>query len=66
MRTIQYYTKNVYGKETIYLAAADDRRSWQNLTGRKTVTKSDMVYLSQLAGFTVEDTFERVFEPVGA
>lgn len=62
MKTIKYYTKNVYGNELMYLADANDAHNWYRLTGKKTIDAYAMEALKSLAG--VE--FERVFEPVAA
>lgn len=64
---IEYYTKSVYGNELIYLF--DESGSgegpdfhWLHMTGKKTITRSEMQHLTQLTGVI----FERVFEPVEA
>lgn len=56
--TINYYSKDIYGQTMFYLATAEARTKWQLLSGKKTITKYDMIRLSELTG--VE--FERVFE----
>lgn len=57
--TIDYYTKSVFGRNVCYLS--DDRQAmqWNSLTGRKTITNSEMAVLTNLTGAT----FNRVFEP---
>lgn len=57
--TLKYYTKQVYGKTVIYLADDLDAHNWHMLSGRKTITSSDMTNLTALTGVQ----FERVFEP---
>lgn len=59
MKTIQYYTKHVYGKELMYIADPDQANEWHNLTGSKTISPYLMTRLTNLTGVK----FERVFEP---
>lgn len=56
--TINYYTKEVYGKTLYYLANANDSHNWYRLTGKKTIDGYDMEALKSLTGVT----FTRVFE----
>lgn len=56
--TINYYSKEVYGQTKYYFANADDRQSWYNLTGRKTINTADMSNIGLM--FNVK--FNRVFE----
>ena len=59
MKTIPFYSREVYGNTLYYLANEDDRRMWRNISGRKTITKLDMASLTTLSNVK----FERVFEP---
>lgn len=61
IKCLQYYTKNVYGNEMLYLAKQSDRTLWLRLTGLKTITTVQMVVLTELTGIA----FERVFGPEG-
>jgi hypothetical protein len=47
---IQFYVKNVYGVNNMYIL--DDRQAKlvQTLTGRKTINQSDIEALTELAG----------------
>lgn len=56
--TITFYTKEVYGKQLIYLANKAETRHWHAITGKKTITGDDMTHLNLLTGAT----FIRVFE----
>jgi hypothetical protein len=56
---INYYSTEVYGQTRYYLANAADAKRWHILSGRKTITSTDMNQLNLLTG--VE--FVRVFEP---
>lgn len=56
--TINYYSKEVYGQTLFYLASQADANTWHRMTGRKTITSSDMAYMEVLTGVT----FERVFD----
>ena len=47
---IKFYRKNVFGVERLYLASEENDASWQGLTGRKTITKDDMKFLTELTG----------------
>lgn len=59
--TIQYFTKSVYGVNTLYLTGID-AFNWCQLTGKKTINAEDMHYMMEMFGVT----FERVFEPAKA
>lgn len=48
---IQIEIKNVYGNELIYVIEPDCARTIQKLTGRKTLTRSDIQAFKDL-GFT--------------
>lgn len=57
--TINYYTKNVYGNELIYLANPSQAQDWYVISGgKKTITEVDMRRLTNLTGIE----FNRVFE----
>ncbi len=53
MRTITIETKNVYGKENIYVVGPDAKLIEQ-LTGKRTIDMNDIAALTAL-GFTVEE-----------
>ena len=55
---LQYYVRNVYGTPTTYLVDSPAKQHVINLTGRKTLTASDVIALEAL-GFT----FKQVFDP---
>lgn len=54
MTTIKYYTKQIYGKDTMYIADKEDAAKLQELTGRKTMTESDKRALVRF-GFLLEE-----------
>lgn len=56
--TINYYSKEVYGQTLYYLASKSERLMWQAVSGKKTITKTDMATMELLTGVT----FNRVFE----
>lgn len=56
--TINYYSKEVYGNTLYYLADKTQAWTWRNMTGKKTITSSEMAHLTSLTGVT----FNRVFE----
>ncbi len=45
---IQYYKKNVYGLEYMYIKDEKQMKIVKGLTGRKTLSHSDLHYLSAL------------------
>ena len=55
--TIEYYTKNVYGVDKIYLADEHQKRAVQLLTGNKTLTREAYKGLKML-GYTLEEVLE--------
>lgn len=57
--TIQYYSRHVFGQRLFYLVDFESYRRWNSITGRKTITESEMNILSALTGVQ----FERVMEP---
>lgn len=57
--TIKYYSKDVYGTTLYYLANEADAKRWRILTGKKTITSTDMNQMNLLTGAE----FIRVFEP---
>jgi hypothetical protein len=58
---IEYYTKNVYGQELMYILDSDMATYFQALTGKKTINETDMHLLSKMFG--VE--FKEVLAPKG-
>lgn len=46
--TIQYYIKDVYGLPCMYIANAEQANAIRKLTGRKTISKSDIQALNSL------------------
>ena len=56
--TVQYYTKNVYGKKTIYLVNSEAARDVLALIAQRTISESQLARFERLGV-----TFERVFEP---
>lgn len=57
--TIQFYVRNVYGTDLIYLAQPKDQDLWTRLTGNKTITGRQMELMNKLTG----TQFEQVLEP---
>ena len=53
MKTIKVEIKNVYGNEMIYVVGELDKKIVATLTGKKTVSRSDISALRDL-GITVE------------
>jgi hypothetical protein len=51
---IKYYTKNVYGRDVMYLAEPKMAEALTKLTKLKTMSKEHMVALTEL-GFTFEE-----------
>ena len=58
--TLEYYVKTVYGNDLIYFADLRSANLWHAMTGKKTITTSEMEQLTRLTGVQ----FTRVFEPV--
>lgn len=58
MKTIQYYTKNVYGLERIYISDPEIAKNIRVLTGQKTIDTQHIQALIEL-GFE----FEQVLPP---
>lgn len=58
MKNIPFYIKNVYGKDTMYIADKEVSSIIANLTGRKVLTPEHKGQLEKL-GFT----FELVMQP---
>lgn len=56
--TINYFTKEVYGATLYYLANPMQAQQFAWLTGRKTISETQMVQLTNLTGAE----FVRVFE----
>jgi len=61
MKTIQYFTKNVYGRDLEYVVNPDDAKFIANLTGRKTLEPRDRLNIEGLSGGTVQ--FEQTMQP---
>lgn len=57
--SIDYYTREVFGNRLNYLSDSRQAMQWNSLTGRKTISNSEMAVLTNLTGAT----FTRVFEP---
>lgn len=47
---IQFYVKNVYGVNNMYIVDDRQARLVQTLTGKKTISQSDIEALTALAG----------------
>lgn len=56
--TIEYYTKNVYGNELIYLVESPETNVVLRLIGQKTISSYQMSLFESLGV-----NFTRVFEP---
>lgn len=56
--TAQYYTKNVYGNQMIYLVESPEANAIRCLTSRKTLCGADIEALKVLGV-----QLDRVFEP---
>jgi hypothetical protein len=56
-KSIEYYIKNVYGNENIYIIG-ENAKHIQTLTNKKTIDKGDMLALEKLGLI-----FTRTFEP---
>ncbi len=61
MKTIQYFTKNVYGRDLEYVIDPADAQLITNLTGSRTVKETDRNSIEALCGGLLK--FERVMEP---
>lgn len=57
-RAIQVEVKSNYGNEAIYVVS-EHRDTLHALTGRKTVTRADIICLQQL-GFTIEFVYPNI------
>ena len=63
MNTIEITERDVYGKTLIYVADAEVQRTIQKLTGRKSLTPSDIQALGEL-GFSFTFTIKQpTFNP---
>lgn len=60
-KTIQFYTKSVYGNSLDYIINAGDAKILAQLTGRKTITNVERELVRDLTGGLV--SFEQVIEP---
>lgn len=61
MKTIKYYSKNVYGNQLDYIINAGDAKVMAQLTGKKTVTGVERELVRDLCGGLVQ--WEQVIEP---
>lgn len=52
---LNYYRKNVYGNENLYIADKTQANMVQTLTGKKTVTYTDLNILEQLTGGIIRE-----------
>ena len=59
-KTIQYYTREVYGNRLEYVRDVPDAKIIQQLTGKKTITGVERELLRDLSGGAIQ--FERCFE----
>jgi hypothetical protein len=57
---IQFYIKNVYGVNNIYISDNRQAKLVQTLTGRKTINQGDIEALTELTGCT----WVQIFEPI--
>ena len=55
---IEYYTKNVYGNELIYVKDEHLKKAISNLLGKKTINKKDIANFKSLG-----ITFKEVLPP---
>ena len=51
---IRYETRTVYGRTLRYLLDADKAQAWYNLSGKRTITDDDLLYLRDLGIDLVE------------
>ncbi len=61
MKLINYYTKNVYGRELEYVVDPQSAQFIANLTGSKTLKPQDRVNIEGLTDGLVK--FEQVLKP---
>lgn len=57
--SIKYCIKVIYGKPVAYLVDTEQALAFRRLTGRKTVSRSDMLAITELTNVT----FTPVFDP---
>ncbi len=62
MKTIKYFTKNVYGRDLEYVIDPNDAKFIANLTGRKTLEARDRLNIEGLSSGEIK--FERTINPV--
>jgi len=60
-KTIQYYTREVYGNKLSYIVNKDDAAIIQQLTGKKTIDSKTRELLRDLTAGIV--SFEQVIAP---
>ncbi len=61
-KTIQFYTRSVYGRNMDYIVNPGDARLLSLLTGQKTVTSVQRELVRDLSGGSI--AFEQVLPPV--
>lgn len=61
MKTIQYFTKSVYGRDLEYVVDRQVAQFIANLTGSKTLKPQDRANIEGLTGGAVK--FEQVLQP---
>jgi len=59
-RIINYYTKNIYGKELEYIKDIKEAQIIKQLTGNKTITSRERMLIQELSNNYIK--FERCFE----
>ncbi len=61
MKTIKYFTKNVYGRDLEYVIDQTEAKFIANLTGRKTLEARDRLNIEGLSGGEIR--FEQTIQP---
>ena len=60
-KTIEYYSKEVYGNRLEYVINKDDARIIRQLTGKKTISEIERELIRDLTGSFIE--FKEVLPP---
>ena len=60
-KTIEYYSKDVYGNRLEYVINKDDARIIRQLTGKKTISEIERELIRDLTGSFIE--FKEVLPP---
>ena len=60
-KTIEYYSKEVYGNRLEYVINKDDAQIIRQLTGKKTISGTERELIRDLSGGFIE--FKQVFAP---